>query len=910
MLQGFLKPAWQSKSTEKRRSAIIKMDASNKENQTIFATLANQDPSKDVQLECIKKLNDLSALFELSQSSTDSDIKVTAKEALAAQIGQNSSADEEKLSGLLSKHPTASTVLIEVAPFPKLRHSLVEQQDEMSLAAIIAGVNYAETRSVIAERIVDIRALELARKNLKGKDKKAERIIRSKLEVIRTTQKHVEANQIAADELLSNMEFIATHPQWRSEFKARFELYNSRWVVLDPTINNDTVERFEEFQKTAQAKVDDQDFIEQTQAQQLLLVEKLEAYCGTTLSSLSLDDLHTEQLSINTILADAIATWLQLNKQNTADAGLSDRFLVAERALEWLSILVSDKAESAIKKSGWPNSYPTLTAFTEAQELHQQQRLDFKASQVGHKKTLDSLHQRLNRLMGTTKQGDLRKARHELSAVTKAVAKHDGKERAQLDDRLLNAQETVRKMEDWHVFATEPKLIELCEKMESLIASKIHADKLADKITGLQQKWKALGHSEAADTHWPRFKTAADSAYEPCAAFFAKRKETQKNNLQKREPFIEEMKVLLNDTNWQDQPDYRAVEQALKDIDIKWRNIKDVERNAGQRQWNKLKSIKEQIYTHLDPVYDANIELKQKVVRQIEQLLSSELQEDSLDKLKLFQGRWKQIGVTRRKQDQALWKEFKRKSDAVYEKISSIRSDRRAKEDDQLKLYKNIINEISSLARNAKTLAQADSQFDDLQQRYQSLPPLPRELPEKLIERLENDYNRSQTAFSVGREKLITKARDAQFNQLKLKASLCSELEFSVANKANAADIEELKASINDIELADKEWENGIQQRLSKVEGHDKSSANDHRQRLCIELEILNEVDSPKEDKALRMSIQLERMKNQGLIASVQDKSKALKAFEIDWYISEGAEPDLQTQLQQRFEGVLNSSKK
>ena len=910
MLQGFLKPAWQSKSTEKRRSAIVKMDASNKDNQTIFATLANKDPSKDVQLECIKKLSDPNTLFELSQSAPDSDTKIRAKEALATLIGQNSTANKEQLSSLLTKHPTASNILIEVAPFPELRHELVEQAEEMSLAAIIAEVNYAETRFIIAERLVDLSALELARKNLKGKDKKAERVIRSKLELIRANQKHVEANQIAADELLSNMEFIATHPQWRNEFKARFELYSSRWSALEPTINSETLDRFEEFQKTAQAKVDAQDFVEQTQAQQLQLVVKLETYCCTTLSNLSLDDLNNEQLSINSILADAIATWLQLNKQNTADAGLSDRFLIAERALEWLSILVSDKAESAIKKSRWPNNYPTLTAFTQAQELHQQKRLDFKATQAAEKRALDSLHQRLNRLMGTTKQGDLRKARHELSAVTKAVTKHGGKERAQLDDRLLNAQETVQKMEDWHVFATEPKLIELCEEMESLIASKVHADKLAEKIAGLQHKWKALGHSEAADTHWPRFKTAADSAYEPCAAFFAKRKETQKNNLQKREPFIEEMKALLNDTDWQDQPDYRAVEQALKDIDIKWRNIKDVERNAGQRQWNKLKNIKEQIYTHLDPVYDANIELKQTVVRQIEQLLSSELQEDSLDKLKLFQGRWKQIGVTRRKQDQALWKEFKLKSDAVYEKISSIRSERRAQEDDQLKLYKDLINEISSLARNAKTLAQADSEFDELQLRYQSLPPLPKELPEKLIERLESDYNRSQTAFSAGREKLITKAQDAHFNQLKLKASLCSELELAIATKTNQADIDELKASITDMKLADKDWESAIQQRLSKVESQDKISANEQRRRLCIELEILSEVDSPAEDKALRMNIQLERMKQQGLVASAQDKSKVLKDIQIDWCVSEGAEPELQTQLQQRFEAVINSRKK
>ena len=906
MLHGFLKPAWQSKSSDKRCLAIVKMEQSSDENQKIFIKLANEDPSQKVRIASIKKLQDLSALFALSETAIEPEIKITATEVFASLIGPNSSIKKTQLETLLTQHPTASDSVIELSPFPELRHLLVEQSNEISLATLIPNVSYAETRCVIAEKIQSTNALELARKNLKGKDKKAERVIRVKLELIRSQQKQIESNQTLAEELLKNLHFIATHPQWRSEFKSRFEQIMSRWSELEPTINKDMVATFNTLKTSTQDKVNEQTQQEKVKTQQLELLLKIESFCCDELANLNLNDLRLKHVNINSVLADSLSTWLELNQSVTVDASLSRRFLNAERALEWLGELISEQPQAAISNPCWPNNYPTLKAYAEADELHQQQCIDLKAAEDAEKNAIEQLHKRLNRLMATTKQGDLRKARNEFTAVSKAVEKQIGKDRAQLDDRVIKAQETVQKMEDWHIFATEPKLLELCEQMENLATSTINADALAKKIAHLQQQWKNLGHSEASDTHWPRFKIAADTAYKPCADFFTQRKETQKANLQKREPFIIEIQTLLDDTQWQDQVDFKQVENSLKDIDAKWRSIKDVERHSGQKQWNKFKALKEKIHAHLDPVYDANIELKQSVVHQIEQLLESDLQENSLDKLKLYQSRWKLIGVTRRKQDQILWKEFKSKSDAVYEKISNLRSERRSQEDEQLQLYKNVIQQISLLAKNAKTLAQIDSELEALQITYQSLPPLPKELPEKLIERLEGDYQRAETNISAARETIIINTKQDQLDQLKLKASLCSELEALVSSQANQDQVEKMRTQISNIELVDKEWEVGIQQRLKFIDIDDKKQANEKRRHLCIELEILKGIDSPSEDKSLRMNMQLQHMQAKGLASTAQNKPSALKNIEVNWCISNGAEPTLQKQLQQRFDAVIS----
>ena len=292
-------------------------------------------------------------------------------------------------------------------------------------------------------------------------------------------------------------------------------------------------------------------------------------------------------------------------------------------------------------------------------------------------------------------------------------------------------------MTDWQNFAIEPKLIELCESMEQLVDSKLHPDKLAREISKLQNNWKNLGHTDISDEHWQRFKTAADLAYAPCAVFFEQRRVTQKENLAKREPLVQQMQAVLDDTDWDNTPDYKQVEISLRDIANHWQKIKDVDRKKGQKQWDRLSAIRALIYQKLDVVYDANIEQKHQIITRVNALADGPVSEDSLDKIKLYQNRWRQVGVTRRKQDQAAWKLFKAAGDRLYANVKTLRDEKRTIDDQQIGAYKAIIKEIYALTESATNLAEADPIFNQLTERYATLPPLPKNLPEKLLERLE-----------------------------------------------------------------------------------------------------------------------------------------------------------------------------
>ena len=489
-----------------------------------------------------------------------------------------------------------------------------------------------------------------------------------------------------------------------------------------------------------------------------------------------------------------------------------------------------------------------------------------------------------------------------MAAATKVASRYKGKERKALDERLEKAAEAVNKMGDWKDFATEPKYLELCEAMEVLTKSKAHADKLSVEINKLQKRWKALGHSDSADQHWERFKAAGDKAYEPCAAFFKQRHATRRENLKKREPYLQQMRELLENTDWDASPDYKGLEAALRRISSDWQKIKDVEQGAGQKQWNKLSKLKAAIYEKLDVVYDLNIEAKNLLIEQAQALFETDVKEDSLDKLKLLQSRWKQVGITRRKEDQAAWKRFRSATDNVYEKIQGIRKAKRADEDAQLHGYRQISRQIQELAKTATDLAEADTAFDRLQAEYKELPALPRGLPEKLIKAIESDFQRAGDAYGKARDRIKKAGRTAALDALAKKAALCVDLE-KLAADAPAKKIEQIQNALADIEISDRSLNQRFEKRLAAALDldSDRKEASQVRQLLCIDLEILLGVDSPAKDAKLRMKVQLERLKKDGLGRSQAKKGEALNELKLDWLCLPGAQPEIQQALDTRF---------
>ena len=240
-----------------------------------------------------------------------------------------------------------------------------------------------------------------------------------------------------------------------------------------------------------------------------------------------------------------------------------------------------------------------------------------------------------------------------------------------------------------------------------------------------------------------------------------------------------------------------------------------MEHKPGQKQWEQFSKYKDEVYGKLNLEYDANIGLKQALIKQAEALAGEPAKEENLIALKTLQHRWKQIGVTRRKDDQKAWTAFKKQGDQVFGKIQEVRQGQRDETDQQLNAYRDIIKAIQSLAKTATELSEADHQFSALQASYDELPELPQQLPEKMIEGIQRDYRNACSQFDDCHERIINSIREGQLDALRRKAGLCTKLEelFTTAQSESPdqKQLEKLEQEWDSITLDDSEFSNRIE---------------------------------------------------------------------------------------------------
>ncbi len=930
MLKSLFKSGWKSNSVEKRLHFIAEIDVSVAANQEILQKLAANDVDVAVQHAAMAKISDPQVLYNLRLSHSNSESRQVAESSFRNLI-QSNAFTEADCKKFLTRNPKSNLLIAKYCPSAELRNEILLNLDESEQANVIGDIAFSATRVMVAKQIHSMGSLEIARRNLKGRDKSAEKIIKSKIDLIHSKQKLDQENAALARSIREQMESLSRYIAWSDEIKVKFFSLSKKWDALDFDPSEDEKALYDPAFIKVSADVKNNMALGLSQENQEKIVSTLEAMCEKVAAH-PLDLLLTENTALNDDLSNLRWQWEKESEVTPPSANSIERFTEASKSLEFAikmgrhvsslrdarhaneagnkdeSVSAHKHAKAILReadRSEWSGNFPTLASVSEAVQEANDVLSNVKASRKQAKDALDSLHKRISRLFGATNRGDLGRAQRELAAVVKAASRYEGKDRKSLDERIEEATESVKKMGDWKDFALEPKLINLCEQMEVLANSKTpNPDKQAVEIKKLQQDWKALGTSTVCDTYWPRFKDAADKAYEPCSVFFKQRRETQRANLKSREPLVDEMKELFESTDWDAKPDYKSVEESVSQIMKRWKKIKDVEHGPGQKQWNKLSKIKDQINQKLDVEYEKNIADKHALTAQLEQMLEQDVDEQTLGKLQFIQSKWKQVGLTRRSQDQKAWVKFKASSDAVYQKIQDLRQAKRSVEDEQVAAYKQIHTKIHTLAKSTQDLAVSDKEFAALEEEYKALPPLPNGLPEKLIERLKKEYAQACNAYDGAKQRLDQAKLDKELDVLATKAQLCAELE-QLPEQAEPSEVSALQDKINNLELSNKRYRKRFSKRLEKARDTDRASYTSARRMFLIDCEILLDVESPEEDKNLRLQTQLDRMKQQGIGQAVANAAEEMEELKIQWLCMPGAEVALQKQFDERFKKLV-----
>ena len=216
----------------------------------------------------------------------------------------------------------------------------------------------------------------------------------------------------------------------------------------------------------------------------------------------------------------------------------------------------------------------------------------------------------------------------------------------------------------------------LCEKLEELLKTELSTVKdwneATTKVTELFDLWKTIGPvpKEENENIWNRFKKPIDKFYEDKKEAFAKMKESQDENYQKKVELCLQAEVIAERTDWK-----HATEDLLK-LQAEWKEVGYVAKKQSDKLWLRFREAcdkfferKAQDYQNRKQSEGENIAKKEALIQAVKDFSFTEDKQHNLDVIKDFQRQWSEVGYVSTNERNRLYAEFRKAIDAHFDKL-------------------------------------------------------------------------------------------------------------------------------------------------------------------------------------------------------------------------------------------------
>ena len=472
--------------------------------------------------------------------------------------------------------------------------------------------------------------------------------------------------------------------------------------------------------------------------------------------------------------------------------------------------------------------------------------------------------------------------------------------------QLQHVDAKLEELKDWKTFRVAPKRAELVERMQSLVGADISPEELARQIRRLRDEWRTLhrGAGEEPTPESQQFDAVAERAYEPCREHFARQAELRRANQQQREALLVRLEAFAAEQDGA-QPDWPLIRRVIFEARQEWQQYAPVDQSVAKPLQARFRAQLDALQARLDAEYTRNVQAKRDLIARVAALAGIEDTRQAIEETKTLQRAWKSVGIVPRPQDNALWEEFRRNCDAVFERSSQEWAAHGAALEANQARATGICDELERLAeRPAAELLPAIPQLDALCDEFASLE-LPRAAARDLRRRFERATEGCADAIRRHREAAAQRAwtdlydAAAQVRAYALATVLGrSSDECEVLRKAAAS-------AVANLEQAPKGTRALLEQQMERIAAGTISAdlaANEAALRLlCIRAELISDVPTPPEDLPLRREYQMQR-----LVASMGRGERAaatdFDGLALEWLAVGPVEAPVHDALFARFE--------
>jgi hypothetical protein len=391
------------------------------------------------------------------------------------------------------------------------------------------------------------------------------------------------------------------------------------------------------------------------------------------------------------------------------------------------------------------------------------------------------------------------------------------------------------------------------------------------------------------------------AAYAPVAAHLEKLKAQREENLAARVKIVDALKAAATqffppvaEGATAPQPDWRAVSHALEDARIAWRKLGPVEHTVPRKSLKGENAITKQfdsavaaLDTPLKGVHDDARGQRQKLIASAKDLVANAMARDTVDKVRKLQTQWQGVAKTLplpRRDENALWMEFKTATDGIFAARDAARAASEAEANAKAAERAAVIDTVSALARgdNAADIKRGLTEADKA---WRAAPEAPRPQMAKLDAR----YRAARDAATKRIAEIAAWASQARYEALAAAMALCCERESGAEGAWDAK-----WSALTQLPDA---WRGKLEARFKGTANADKAFGD-----WLLHLEVACSLESPPEFQAARQQLKIRALKT----AMEGRRPTVTTPADIErWLIDAAAQPRPDTVSRERLAKIL-----
>lgn len=873
-------PPWESKDAAIRARSV----ASETDRRLLaqLPTIAAEDQDPTVRLAALRRLADEAAWLGARSRDRDSNILAAADQFLLRAACQGPAGEhlEQRLAWLerLEAGESVRRIAADGAD-PELRKAALERIDSPGfLGDRVVGEPDDAIADQILARIDQVSTLKRIAGELRKSHKQRQQAVVQRLAALEGDSETHDARDELAAALISRAEKLA-RGTFTGDRKTEIERLKAQWSQLtDPDAG--LARRFEGAIRIAESA---------------LSPRPASAPAPSGEPAPGAADAELERLS-----GQAQQMTAQPAGERTA-AALAQMISAFDR--RWNALRSPGPSDRAVRER-----FQALVGELQARlELQRQQKPEPKAqagpsqAQTDHARALQEALDSADQALAS---GDIAAAHEAIGAARSLHDRTPQKARSdRAGSRLARMTGKLKEMRDWQHWSNNELRERLIERVGEIDAENLHPDAVTDRLKELRQRWKELDEQEvlpgdkrrfaAPKGQWRRFQRACKEAFDAARPYLEKRSEVREQSLKELQEFLDDARRVAADEESSRDKLIRYQRAAREGI----RNLDALPPKARGKAASALRELMDAISAALDRHFDVVENEKRRLVAEARKLAHEKDRAVAIDRAKALQAEWKKAGRGRRKTDDQLWNEFREPIDPLFEELRHVRDERRQAEHQHTEVLKDLCARAESLvdAEDPESVAGQMSGLEDEFNQHSAVPPALRNRFQQALDRCRARIREAKDARA--RTRIGHLVALGEHLQRAWERLLAGQAQPSTGALPGDADDDALGKRLRDrlerfLAAPDPD---ALRAEVERLTGQ--------AHQVVIEMECLSGVESPEQDRQLRMDYQISRLSNRlGEGGPRADLDTERSELQRRWLESFPHDPGQHSGLKKRFE--------